>query len=311
MNNEIKSTAPKPFVFVLMPFKDDFDNIYKYGIKGTAEKVGAYAERVDEQNYIEGTLDRIFNQISKADVIVADMTGRNANVYYEVGYAHALGKIVLLLTQNANDIPFDLIHRPHTIYAASKIDKLEEDLTQKLIWAIGESSRKGKHNLFERFLVSLPEVEIPEANSSNNCPIVEKLPLSFIPSDYSRDDPNYRGTLNFSIHNRSPETMTISFIYLFTHRGFSASANLEKDIEWRLIRGYSANEADVFESPDGLSKQFRIVHTIPSLPPEAVDQLKVEVFPLKKGITDELFKLRIHTSSSFHDFPFRIKINIT
>ncbi len=54
------------------------------------------------------------------------MTGRNPNVFYEVGYAHALGKIVLLLTQNAEDIPFDLKHRPHTVYAG-KIETLRKD----------------------------------------------------------------------------------------------------------------------------------------------------------------------------------------
>ncbi len=107
MSKDAKSTAPKPFIFVLMPFDEKFDNIY-YGIKEAAEDAGAYAERVDKQIFTEGILDRIFNQISKADVIVAEMTGRNANVFYEVGYAHALNKIVLLLTQKKDDIPFDL-----------------------------------------------------------------------------------------------------------------------------------------------------------------------------------------------------------
>lgn len=113
------STRPKPFVFVLMPFDPRFDDIYRFGIKGAAEDAEAYAERVDEQNFVEGILDRILNQINKADVIVADMTGKNPNVFYEVDYAHALDKIVLLTTQNTDDIPFDLKHRPHTVYAGS------------------------------------------------------------------------------------------------------------------------------------------------------------------------------------------------
>ena len=71
------STKPKPFVFVLMPFDAQFDDIYKFGIQGAATDVGAYAERVDEQLFTEGILDRIFTQISKADVVVADMTGLN------------------------------------------------------------------------------------------------------------------------------------------------------------------------------------------------------------------------------------------
>ncbi|MDQ3818776.1 MAG: nucleoside 2-deoxyribosyltransferase, partial [Acidobacteriota bacterium] len=98
IGDENVSTAPKPFIFVLMPFDEQFSDIYKFGIKGAADDVGAYAERVDEQIFTEGILDRIFNQISKADIVVADMTGRNPNVFYEVGYAHALGKKVILLT---------------------------------------------------------------------------------------------------------------------------------------------------------------------------------------------------------------------
>src|SRR5260221_13512594 len=97
------TTAPRPFVFVLMPFSDDFQDVYKLGIKAAAEEAGAYAERVDEQMYKESSIiDRITNQINKADVIVADMTGGNANVFYEVGYAHALNKTVLLLAKKAD-----------------------------------------------------------------------------------------------------------------------------------------------------------------------------------------------------------------
>jgi hypothetical protein len=52
----------------------------------------------------EGTiLQRIYNQIAKADIIVSDMTGKNPNVFYETGYAHALNKQVILLTQNKED----------------------------------------------------------------------------------------------------------------------------------------------------------------------------------------------------------------
>ena len=57
------STAPKPFVFVLMPFSEDFDDIYKLGIKAACEKAGVYAERVDEQLFQDTILNRIYNQI--------------------------------------------------------------------------------------------------------------------------------------------------------------------------------------------------------------------------------------------------------
>src|SRR5256885_5608136 len=80
MLRHMSSLLPKPFVFVLMPFDSSFDDIYKFGIKGAADDVGAYAERVDEQLFVDGILDRIFNQISKADVIVADMKIGRAHV---------------------------------------------------------------------------------------------------------------------------------------------------------------------------------------------------------------------------------------
>lgn len=151
----IATPIKKPFVFVLMPFEEKFNDIYKFGIKGSAEEVGAYAERVDEQIFTEGILDRIFNQINKADVIVADMTDRNPNVFYEVGYAHAIEKIVLLVTQKSEDIPFDLKHRQHIVYEG-KIEKLRKELTKKLKWAINESKRQSIKNVEAEYLSFTP-----------------------------------------------------------------------------------------------------------------------------------------------------------
>ena len=105
----------KPFVFVLMPFESSFDDIYKVGIKAVCKELDIYCERVDEQIFEENILDRIYNQIIKSDIVIADMTGKNPNVFYEVGYAHALNKRVILLTQKTDDIPFDLKHYSHIV----------------------------------------------------------------------------------------------------------------------------------------------------------------------------------------------------
>ena len=125
------NTAPRPFVFVLMPFSEDFTDTYQLGIKLACEEAGAYCERVDEQIYLDSIPQRLYNQIAKADFIVADMTGQNPNVFYEVGYAHALGKKVILLTRAAGDIPFDLKHYPHIIYEG-RIVQLRQDLKTKV-----------------------------------------------------------------------------------------------------------------------------------------------------------------------------------
>ena len=119
--------------FVLMPFENSFDDVYRLGIKEPALELGVVAERVDEQIYREGILERIYRQIDLADFIVADMSGKNPNVFYEVGYAHAKGKNCILLTSEANDIPFDLKHHRHIIYGKS-IQSLRKQIQREIAW---------------------------------------------------------------------------------------------------------------------------------------------------------------------------------
>jgi len=121
----------KPFIFTLMPFNEQFNDIYQLGIKETCHAFDTYCERVDEQVFQGSIVDRIFNQISKADIIIADMSGQNPNVFFEVGYAIALNKKIILLTNDANDIPFDLKHYAHIVYNHS-IQKLKEMLQKQV-----------------------------------------------------------------------------------------------------------------------------------------------------------------------------------
>jgi hypothetical protein len=139
MNTSLVDTRPKPFVFVLMPFHKKFDDAYELGIVAACSEAGAHCERVDKQYFRGKILDRIFHQIATADVLVAEMTGKNANVFYEVGYAHALGKEVILLTKIPKDIPFDLKDFPHIIY--ENISSLKAELSQRVSWAIKNPHR--------------------------------------------------------------------------------------------------------------------------------------------------------------------------
>lgn len=138
--------AVKPFAFVLMPFEANFDDIYKLGIQAAARETGIVAERVDEQTYSESILERIYRQIQAADFIVADMTGKNPNVFYEVGYAHALDKLVTLLTKSASDIPFDLKHHRHIVYDGS-IQTLKAKLEIEFKWLLEERERKNSSSI--------------------------------------------------------------------------------------------------------------------------------------------------------------------
>lgn len=124
----------KKFVFVLMPFNDAFDDVYQLGIKAACQSETIYCERVDEQYYEGSMLDRIYNQIQHADYIIADMSTKNPNVFYEVGYAHALQKKVVLITQEESDIPFDLKHFYHIIYSKNKLSVLNEKIKNRIEW---------------------------------------------------------------------------------------------------------------------------------------------------------------------------------
>lgn len=128
----------KLFAFVLMPFDEKYDDIYNLAIKEVASNLDIRAERVDEQRFKEDILDRIYRQIEASDIIIADMSGQNPNVFYEVGYAHARDKLCVLLARDVNDIPFDLKHRRHVIYSPDALTSLREKLNAELLWAKGE-----------------------------------------------------------------------------------------------------------------------------------------------------------------------------
>ena len=66
------------------------------------------ADEIHEEREI---INITWEQILRADLIIADLTKKNANVFYELGYAHALGKNTIPLTQSIEDVPFDLRHR--------------------------------------------------------------------------------------------------------------------------------------------------------------------------------------------------------
>ncbi len=189
----------KPFAFVLMPFSSEFDDIYKLGIKSAADEVGILAERVDEQTFSETILERIYRQIDVADMIIADMTGQNPNVFYEVGLCHSKNKLCVLLTQNTNDIPFDLKHHRHIVYGG-KISELKSKLIDDLNWLKDEVGKKKS----EIFAVTLKRCE------------------GFL----AKDDWRAVGEmdLELEIHNngqsRSPE---IEAIYFHTHKNWSFS----------------------------------------------------------------------------------------
>jgi hypothetical protein len=79
-------------VFVIMPFDEEMLDVFLLGIRWAANEVGAVAERADDLAHNGEIIEEVRRAIKEYDVVVADTSGANANVCYEIGFAHALEK---------------------------------------------------------------------------------------------------------------------------------------------------------------------------------------------------------------------------
>jgi hypothetical protein len=97
--------------FVMMPFADPLGGYYATVYQPAIEKAKLKAVRADAEIFGTGKIiDQIWGGIHGARVLVAELTGRNPNVLYELGLAHALRKPVVLVSSNLEDVPFDVRH---------------------------------------------------------------------------------------------------------------------------------------------------------------------------------------------------------
>lgn len=97
--------------FVMMPFANPIGSYYEKVFKPAIEKAGLISIRADNEIFGTGKIiDQIWSGIQSAKVLVAVLTDRNPNVFYELGLAHALNKPVVLVSSNEKDVPFDLHH---------------------------------------------------------------------------------------------------------------------------------------------------------------------------------------------------------
>ena len=102
-------------VVVMMPFEVGFAPVYE-AISGAAADAGMECKRADDIWRHDVVMDEVVELIAEGKIVVCDISGRNANVFYETGIAHCLGKSVILLTRNDDDVPFDLKHRRYLSY---------------------------------------------------------------------------------------------------------------------------------------------------------------------------------------------------
>lgn len=117
-------------VFCIMPFDEELYDTYLFGIKETLNNLGFNCFRIDEKIFNDSIIEKIRESLMTSDYLIADLTNSNPNVFYEVGYAHALGKNVILLANSTSDLKFDLQHM-RTILYEGKINKLRNELEKE------------------------------------------------------------------------------------------------------------------------------------------------------------------------------------
>ncbi len=106
----------KSTCFVIMPFGENWSDTVSKILKEVLADEGISTIRADEMHG-ENVMEDVWNAIVKSEFMIADVTGKNPNVYYELGIGHTLGKKILLLTQSTGDIPFDTRHLRHIVYS--------------------------------------------------------------------------------------------------------------------------------------------------------------------------------------------------
>jgi hypothetical protein len=110
-----KAQVDKDLLFVMMPFAAGYDKLYQW-IEETAKNRNLKCLRADREIFDGGIMSRIKENILKSGILIADLTQRNPNVYYELGFSHCASKKVIMLTQSIDNIPFDLKHLRMVIY---------------------------------------------------------------------------------------------------------------------------------------------------------------------------------------------------
>lgn len=138
MNQEPEQTFR---AFVLMPFDPEFNAVFNNLVKPALEEVGYDVKRADSILNQQNILKDIVRGIAEADLVVADPTSLNANVFYELGVSHTMQKPTVLLTQSSEDIPFNL--RSYRVILYSTHFNETPQLSQKLK-EIGEKAKSGK-----------------------------------------------------------------------------------------------------------------------------------------------------------------------
>lgn len=118
-------------IFVAMPFEEDLKPVYTDHIRTVASRIGVTCRRGDDFFTTNKIMDDVWSAIYHARLCIIDCTGRNPNVFYELGISHTLGRRTILIAQTMDDVPFDVRHLRTIVYEYTPrgMTQFEQQLT--------------------------------------------------------------------------------------------------------------------------------------------------------------------------------------
>ena len=132
---------PKKTIFAAMPFEENYDDVYFVAMTYAAESIGATCKRVDVEFFAGDIVERIKSLITDSIAVIADLSESKANVLYEVGFAHGIGKnTVHICSTPLQDLPFDVRNWNTLKYEQGRVFHFRELLADSLREAIGNDS---------------------------------------------------------------------------------------------------------------------------------------------------------------------------
>jgi nucleoside 2-deoxyribosyltransferase len=126
------------FILMNMDPQDDMLADVSNTIKEECSAFGVKALRIDDVEHQDTITDRILSLIKESDLIIADLSGERPNVYYEVGYAHAIGKRPILYRRKGTRLHFDL--SVHNVPEYKNLSELRSVLHKRLEAMLGRSA---------------------------------------------------------------------------------------------------------------------------------------------------------------------------
>lgn len=148
-----------------MPYGHWFDKYYREIYIPAIKEAGLEPARADELFNTGSVVEQIWEQIEKSRVLLADLTDKNPNVFYELGLAHAAKKPVIFTAANIEDVPFDLRHLRVIVYEIRDPDwanRLRQQITEYLRNTLKEPSKSIPHP----FRHGKTPTQLPEPDSS-------------------------------------------------------------------------------------------------------------------------------------------------